>query len=211
LVWIYVQTAEDRAQAAEAPVTVLVATADIAAGTPASQLTGRTTMLALPKRLAATAVQSVDQISGQVASTLIVAGSPLYRGQFGGTADHLGPFTHHPGKIVISLSLGNPQRVAHLAHGMQVAIFLTANAKAGSGTKLLLSPVLVVDVGGDARGQSGSGVGGQIVSLEVDQAQAERLIQAQAGNVGQLWFALVGPDSQLTADQAPATGLDPAN
>jgi pilus assembly protein CpaB len=79
----YVQDARNEAVAGERRVKVLVTTTDVPAGTPASALTDKVKVTAVPAKVAADgAVRTLKQLKGKVTTADLVAGEQLVRARF---------------------------------------------------------------------------------------------------------------------------------
>ena len=79
----YVRGAEDRALAGEVVVDVLVADAEIAAGTPAEELAGRVRAERVPAKVAAAgAVADLSALEGRVAAIALLPGEQLVEDRF---------------------------------------------------------------------------------------------------------------------------------
>jgi pilus assembly protein CpaB len=86
----YVQGAKDRAVAGEKLVTVYVASDKIAAGTPSTEVADLVKTEKVPAKVRASdAVQSLDDIKGDVASIEVLPGEQLVRSRFVGAATAL--------------------------------------------------------------------------------------------------------------------------
>ena len=118
-----------------------------------------------------------------------------------------------PGKMAVAVELSDPARVVGLVRpSSMVAVFATVNdERRGEVTQVLLPKVQVLRVGqsvppGSRQTSSGAGakeeVAQQILTLAVDQAEAQKVIFAQKR--GQLWLALLRSDAE-TRDVAPTT------
>ena len=222
----YVSRANTRALAGLKAVTVLVAQQQIPAGTPAGTawqagwLRGET----LPaESVSADAIGSISADLGSlVMSTAVMPGQVLLRPMLV-AATQVSAGLAIPGSMVaVTIPLCLPEAVAgYLQAGSQVAIFdtfssgsisVSCDGSHGSQaaiveTRVVLPRVQVLAVGaaGSGQGGSSSGFGGGsqlsgsvLVTLAVDQANAERVIELT--ETGLPYLALLTPASQTVVD-----------
>jgi pilus assembly protein CpaB len=226
LVLAYVKGANARAVAGLKAVTVLVAQREIPAGTSAGaawqdgSLRGET----LPAQsVSAGAVSSITADLGSlVMSSDIMPGQVLLRVMLVRAAQTSGGLAIPAGLVAVTIPLCLPQAVAgYVQAGSQVAIFDTVSsqpmnpqqscsqlgqvrqAQASGQTRMLLPKVQVLALGTGSSGGSGTGAtsqaqGSVLVTLAVDQADAERVIQV--AETGLPYLALLTPDSQTGFD-----------
>jgi len=223
LVFLYVRGADNRAQAAEAPVQVLKATAVINAGesVTSAQAAGKIALSTVPKSQVLTgAVNTTSGMDSDVALTTVYPGEQIITSKFGAPGDQK-VLTIPDGDIAISVSLSDTGRVAgFVSPGANVAIFLTgqaagetentSSAAASSsastdGTKLLLPKVEVIAVGNtttisttstDASGATTTEtLPKTLFTLAVDQDQAQKVIYASSH--GDLSFGLLTDKSKV--------------
>ena len=227
LVLAYVKGANARAVAGLKAVTVLVAQREIPAGTSAGvawqdgSLRGET----LPAQsVSAGAVSSITADLGSlVMSSDIMPGQVLLRVMLVRAAQTSGGLAIPAGMVAVTIPLCLPQAVAgYVQAGSQVAIFDTVSsqpmnpqqscsqlgqvrqAQANGQTRMLLPKVQVLALGTGTSGGSGTGgatsqaQGSVLVTLAVDQADAERVIQV--AETGLPYLALLTPDSQTGFD-----------
>ena len=226
LVLAYVKGANARAVAGLKAVTVLVAQREIPAGTTADaawqdgSLRGET----LPAQsVSAGAVSSITADLGSlVMSSDIMPGQVLLRVMLVRAAQTSGGLAIPAGMVAVTIPLCLPQAVAgYVQAGSQVAIFDTVSsqpmnpqqscsqlgqvrqAQASGQTRMLLPKVQVLALGTGSSGGSGTGATSQaqgtvLVTLAVDQADAERVIQV--AETGLPYLALLTPDSQTGFD-----------
>jgi len=226
LVLAYVKGANARAVAGLKAVTVLVAQREIPAGTSAGvawqdgSLRGET----LPAQsVSAGAVSSITADLGSlVMSSDIMPGQVLLRVMLVRAAQTSGGLAIPAGLVAVTIPLCLPQAVAgYVQAGSQVAIFDTVSsqpmnpqqscsqlgqvrqAEASGQTRMLLPKVAVLALGTGSSGGSGTGAtsqaqGSVLVTLAVDQADAERVIQV--AETGLPYLALLTPDSQTGFD-----------
>jgi pilus assembly protein CpaB len=212
LIFVYVKNADDRAQADAAPVDVLVATQDVAAGTTAADASnaGAFEIQEVPTSAAAQgALTDISIISDQVALAPIFPGQQILAQMFGAPGSETG-LNVPKDKLAISVQLGDPERVAgFVAPGSDVAIFATVAATGatatGESTQVLLPKVEVIGVGAtslstqtvttDTGEQTTEEIPRTILTLAVDQKEAQRVINAQSA--GSLYFGLLGDEAKV--------------
>lgn len=214
-----VLSAESRAQdRISNPVTVAIATVDIPVGT-----TGETIRTHDMVRLVKMPKTSVpDDVLSEVTSELdtlvvtsnVAVGQLLLRANFGEDASVTGGLALPPGLMAVTVATGAPEQVAgYVQPGAQVAIFVTYPVVKPDGstnnterTRVLLPRVTVLAVG-QGRGASPtspatSSPGSVMVTVAVNQADAERLISAL--NAGTLYLGLLGDSVEVV----PGAGVD---
>jgi pilus assembly protein CpaB len=228
VVLAYVKGANARAVAGLKAVTVLVAQKEIPAGTSAGAawqdglLRGET----LPAQSVPTeAVGSITaDLDSLVMSSEIMPGQVLLRPMLVRAAQASGGLAIPAGMVAVTIPLCLPQAVAgYVQAGSQVAIFDTVSsqsmapqqscsqlgqvrqAQPSGQTRIVLPKVQVLAMSGGTSGQGGSGTGAGnqtqgsvLVTLAVDQADAERVIQV--AETGLPYLALLTPDSQTGFD-----------
>jgi pilus assembly protein CpaB len=225
VVLAYVKGANARAVAGLKAVTVLVAQKEIPAGTSAGAawqdglLRGET----LPAQSVPTeAVGSITaDLDSLVMSSEIMPGQVLLRPMLVRAAQASGGLAIPAGMVAVTIPLCLPQAVAgYVQAGSQVAIFDTVSsqsmapqqscsqlgqvrqAQPSGQTRIVLPKVQVLAMSGGTSG-SGTGAGNQtqgsvLVTLAVDQADAERVIQV--AETGLPYLALLTPNSQTGFD-----------
>ena len=216
LVFLYAQNVKDGALADQTPVKVLVATAEIPAGTTGSAAAnaGSFEQKEIPSAAAAqTAISDPAAIQDLVALGTIFPGQQIISQQWG-TEGQLTRLPLPEGKIALSLELGDPQRVAgFVSPGSTVAIFATG----GPRIRTLLSGITVIGVGATGLNAAPSQDGDQqtssaILTLAVTQAEAEKIIYAQGLSADPtysgLYFALMDENSEVEAGDP---GVDDTN
>ena len=204
-VYLYVNGVDQRAKADNSVVQVLVATAPIAAGTTAGQAE-RDRHLALRDYLRSSVEgfefrRDTVGITDQVALAPIAAGQPILTTQFGAAGQKVDPLIP-TGKLALSLNMTAAQRVAaFLDPGDKVTVFVTTGdgRTSGSVTRVLLPSVQVLGIGRrtalptsdpSAPAQADDGVDSSLLTLAVDQTEAQKLVFAQLN--GKLAFGLIG-------------------
>jgi len=221
LVWMYANRAEDAALAGQEPVQVLVATHTIEAGTTGAAISqdGSAELRKLPAAsVPPGAISDLTPVADQVAGVTIFEGQVLLSGMFGSQAQSGGGLTLPDGTMAMSVSLGDPQRVAGFVQpGSEVAIFVTASGMDGDEdpqTALLLRRAQVAAVGPSTVSANTSTTGSTtnteqipsaILTLALTQEQAQKLIQAQTA--GSLYLGLLN-DKSDTDEAASGTTTD---
>jgi pilus assembly protein CpaB len=225
LVVVYVRSADNRAQEQFDTVEVLRATQTIEAGESIEAATsaGKIASQAVPKnQVLDGAMQSVDSLTGEVAVTNIYAGEQILPAKFGGAAE--GQALAIPeGMQAISVELTNAARVSGFVNpGSEVAIYHIEPMSDGSSptgggagptgvVRMLLKRVLVLGVGSTSttttKTTTADGaatteeVPRTLLTVAVDQADAQRLMFASADSNGTLAFALLSDKSKTQADR----------
>lgn len=166
----YVDGANNRALAAEQPMSVLVAKAQIPAGMPVAEAMSKGSLgleQFARKAIPAGALRSSVGLRGEVALTTVYEGQVIMPGLFGQATAVASGISVPAGDVVISLALDEQHRVgSFLAPGSQVALFDTFTNRSATGqpfvqsgaglthnppddqvTRLLLPKVLVVATG----------------------------------------------------------------
>lgn len=204
LIFVYVKNADDRAQADAAPVDVLVATQQVAAGTTAADASnaGAFEIQTVPSSAAAQgALTDITIISDQVALAPIFPGQQILAQMFGAPGAAASGLSVPKDKLAMSVQLGDPERVAgFVAPGSDVTIFWTD----ATDTMVIIPKVEVLATGAttlstqvttDQTGESTTeAIPQTILTLETDQKQAQRIINGQAN--GALYFGLLGPGTK---------------
>jgi pilus assembly protein CpaB len=202
LIFVYVQNADERAQDDAAPVDVLVATQQVAAGTTAADASndGAFEIQTVPSSAQAEgALSDITIVSDQVALSPIFPGQQILAQMFGPPGGETDGLNVPKDKLAMSVQLGDPERVAgFVAPGSEVTIFWTpasgdptvviipkANVLATGATTLATQ--VVVDETGES---TTSEIPQAIITLEANQIEAQRIINGQAN--GELYFGLLG-------------------
>ena len=215
LVFLYVSKANDRALANQEPVSVLVAKAQISAGTTIEQAqsSGSIEERSMPKASVVDgALSNVDAIKDQVALTTIYPGQQIVSTLFGATAaaDNTSDLAIPQGDIAISYQFADPARVAGFVQpGSHVAVFLTASTAGGSATngqdftRVLLPKALVVAVGPttisppqDASQANLEQLPRAILTLALSQTDAQKLVYGSTK--GALYLGLLNDKSDIS-------------
>ncbi len=219
LVFLYVRGADNRAAAAQAPVQVLKAVAQINPGETlaAAQAAGKIQLGTVPREDALPgAVNSTAGLENEVALATIFPKEQIITGKFGAPGDQQ-VLTMPDGDIAISVNLSDTGRVAgFVSPGANVAIFMNGATSGGSSssgqtadsTRLLLPKVKVIAVGAttvtsrtttDPQGaQTTEQLPKTLFTLAVNQAEAEKIMYA-VGH-GELSFGLLNDKSKVKPD-----------
>ena len=222
LIFVYVKNADDRAQADAAPVDVLVATQGVDAGTTAADASnaGAFEIQEVPTSGAAEgALTDISIISDQVALAPIFPGQQILAQMFGAPGSESG-LNVPKDKLAVSVQLGDPERVAgFVVPGSEVAVFATLEAQVAGSTNntnvtaALLPKVEVIGVGAttlstqttttDEGESTTEEIPLAILTLAVDQKQAQKIINAQTG--GAIYFALLGETTKVRTGNPTTT------
>jgi pilus assembly protein CpaB len=211
MVFLYVRGADQRAQAAQAPVEVLKAVAVIDAGETLqqAQAAGKIELGAVPReQVLAGAVNSTETIGNQVALSTIFPNEQIIAAKFGEAGEQK-VLTIPDGDIAISVNLSDTGRVAGFVQpGAEVAVFWsspTAGSNGQDAVRLLLARVQVIAVGAttvisttttEPTGeQTTEQLPRTLFTLAVDQKEAERVMYAASR--GELSFARLTENSQV--------------
>ena len=226
LVFLYVRSADARAQESVDAVQVLTAAQPIEAGESYDDALAAGKIV--PKgvarsQLLANVATSPDSLSGTVALQKILVGEQIVTDKFGANAaEAASPLGIPDNKMAISVNLTDPDRVAGFVNpGSEVAIFVTkteggssatTGAAAGPRTKLLLPRVTVLGVGSTTpvttttTAEDGTQQTEQLprtlLTLALSQAEAQKVILAS--KTVDVTFALLTKDSDVE-EQAPTT------
>jgi pilus assembly protein CpaB len=217
LVFLYVRSADDRALAGQEQVQVLFATQQIPVGQSAETASTNGSLelrTVAANSVAEGALSDIDPIANEVALTTIFPGQQIVSAAFGDVTG-VSAIPIPDNLMALSLQLGDPERVAgFLGAGSEVAVFVTlsnpnpaaqGNDALSQQTSLLIPRVQVITVGNvQPVTQTTTTTDGQqnteeipraIVTLAVDQEQAQRLIFAS--QQGQLYFTLLTENSKV--------------
>jgi len=214
---IYAQAADGRAVAGQATQTVFIAKAAVPMGTTAAdavnqQLIVSEKVVAKGVPLGALTAVTAD-VAKLVATSPILPGEIIVASRFGALPTTANTQVIPAGKIAITVSLTDPQRIAPLLTPQShIVIFDTLGAKAGAAstasqeTRILLADVEVIGVGdqtaqptpsatADPAAQKGPG-NVALVTFAVSPADAQLLVHAvQTGNL--LYGGLLGTDVKV--------------
>ncbi len=216
MVYLYVRGADERAQAAQEPVEVLKAVAQIEPGESLSQAqaAGKLELLPVPReQLLEGVMDSVGESGSLVAVSRVFPNEQITSSKFGapGEQDQL---TLEKGEIAMSVQLTDTGRVAgFVAPGSEVAVFAS---KAGVSARLLLRGVTIIAVGqttvttatttADGGTQTTEQLPRTLITLAVEQKEAQKILGALAEGM-QIDFGLLNDQSKVK----PGTGTNPGN
>jgi pilus assembly protein CpaB len=191
---MYAQAADGRAVAGQATQTVFIAKAAVPMGTTAADAVNQ--QLMVPEKVVAKgvplgALKTVTaDIAKQVATSSILPGEIILASRFGALPSIANTQVIPAGKIAITVTLQDPQRIAPLLTPQShIVIFDTLGGKSGGAaltaqeTKILLPDVEVIAVGSQTAQPTPTATAG---------AQ-----QAAAGNSALVTFAVSPADGQL--------------
>lgn len=214
-IFLYVNGVDERAAAGYDLVELLVATAPIAAGTPAQDAEDlgafelrrftRDSVEGLP------ALRTISQIRDLVAVAPIAVGSPILATQFGSPGESA-VLPIPGGKLAVSLQLDDPQRVAGFVEpGSNVVVFFTSATPGSDGgqlsTRVLLPTVPVIAAGATTLVATEAGNGEQLtkalLTVAVDQKEAQKLVYAQDN--GKITFGLINSESDIDRTEPGTT------
>lgn len=225
-VFSYVSQVEAQTLTGAEPVDVLVASQRLASGTSGAAVAkGQLAQLVpMPRRAVPEgAITDLAAVGAQTLVSDVFAGEVLLRAKFADQSARTGNLVIPKGRIAMSVSMGDPERVAgFVVPGSEVAIFVTveaAEARApqtapgavqgdGSVTRLLLPRTSVIAVGPSTLQPVEEGVvdddvvAKAILTVALTQAEAERLVHAQ--QKGSLYMGLLS----ATSKTAPGEGVD---
>jgi pilus assembly protein CpaB len=220
VVFLFARGTENRALAAEQPVDVYVASQPIAKGTTLqAALDGglvSTTQVSAKLR-PADSITSTSGAAAMYAVNDISAQQMLVTQSFSVTPPATTPLEVPDGKMAVSVVLDDPAKVGpFLRPGSMIAIFETITlpskdpaAPAIRSTRLLLDRAQVLAVGPVTQTQqadAGSDAWqAQLVTVAVDQAQAEKLVQGV--QTGSPYMALLGANTVAH----PSDGVSDSN
>ncbi len=225
LVFMYANRAEEAAFAGQQPVEVLVATADVTAGTSGSAISreGSAELRTLPAAaIPDGALSDLTPVSNDVSLSTIFAGQVILRQMFGTEQQASGGLSLPEGTVAVSVQLGDPERVAGFVQpGSEVAVFTTASGVGGveeQQTALLLERVPVIAVGPTTVSTTSTSSGGTtnteeiptaILTLALTQEEAQKVILATS--TAQLYLALLGENSDVDAGTGGSTARNLLN
>jgi pilus assembly protein CpaB len=225
LVAIYVRGADERAEANAQVVSVLVASRGIASGRSLQaelDASSFTTQNVLAREKTTDVIADASQLAeladqGLVTLAPIAAGQVIQRGLFGKSAAAATDTALAAGQMRMAVQLADPNRSAgFLVANAHVAVFVTIGTGTTQKTGLVIDDVQVLSVGAapveparrsqqDASGTASTedAVPTTIVSLAVNQDQAQKLILAQ--KAGELYFAILRPNEKGDPNRTPTT------
>lgn len=211
MVFLYVRGADNRAQAAQAPVQVLKAVAQIDPGETleAAQAAGKLELGEVPSvQVLPGAVNTIDTLGSLVALSTIYPQEQIITAKFGSLGDQE-VLTLPDGTIAISVTLSDTGRVAgFVSPGDSVSIFMNGDIGGGrTGVRLLLPEVQVIAVGATtvisttttnpAGAQTTEQLPKTLFTLAVEQADAEKIMLAATS--GELSLGYLNDRSRVRA------------
>jgi pilus assembly protein CpaB len=211
-VLVYVRGTEDRVRAEARTSTMLVSTGMIPTGLSLAEAQAQGLLEETTVPAQNVPAGSLNQITTQTGPLLALADIPpgqvLFAAGFAAQLPDLGPIDVPEGMAAVTVQLNDPQRVGtFLRPGAQVAVFDTVavprtDTSAGEvrETRVLLPRITVLAVGAatvaaDAEGDAATSA---LITVAVDQKQAERLIHAS--QTGALTFALLDGTTTMRDD-----------
>jgi pilus assembly protein CpaB len=209
----YAQAADERARGDVETVEVFIAVGPVPKGSALSQAldSGLLRQRLLPRALVPADVEvNLREVPGEfVALHDIRAGQFAPSASFGSAEATTAGLPVPPGMMAVTITLPDPARVApFLRPGTQIAVFDTSEGTddAARTTRVLLPRVTVLGVGAATSATAeGEDDAGALITLALDQKQAERLIHRV--QTGSLYLALVNDAS----DVDPGPGVNDNN
>jgi pilus assembly protein CpaB len=233
LVFFWIRGAEQRAVDEQQPVTVLVSTATIPRGISLGDAVsgGLAQQTQVPANtVPAGAITSVSaDNTGLLALNNVNAGQILLSTNFVSTLPDISPVSIPDGLMAISIEMGDMQKVGNfLRPGSEVVVFDSysgsGNLPAGSGTgtgtggsssdlitRVLVNRAVVLGIGETASVPATNPDGtpttitpSSLITLGVDQSEAEKIIQAS--QTGSLYFGLLGNGTDVVGSNGTTAG-----
>lgn len=226
LVFFYTRGAEQRVLDEQQPVTVLVSSSTIPRGISLGDAVagGLAEQTQVPADMAPTGAISgvTPENSGLIAINQVNPGQILLSTNFAAELPDVTPVAIPDGLIAISISLGDVQRVGNfLRPGAEVVVFNSYSTGAapaegeattqGLTTRVLVDRALVLGVGETATAQTtnpdgtaATQVPSSLITLGVDQGEAEKIIQAS--QTGALYFGLLGDGTEIVLSNGTTDG-----
>ena len=221
LVFLYVRSADARAEDKIDAVTVLTASQPIASGESYDDAlaAGKITPKGVARSQLLQGVQtSADALKGTVALQNLLPGEQIVADKFGANAAEVAsPLGIPKDKMAVSVNLTDPDRVAGFVNpGSEVAVFVTTTeSDTGGRTRLLLDRVTVLGVGSttpvttttttEDGTQQTEQLPRTLLTLALDQEQAQKIVLAS--KTFDVTFALLTADS-VVAEQPTTTSTD---
>jgi pilus assembly protein CpaB len=211
MVYLYVQGADDRAMAAQAPVEVLTAVAQVEPGETLAeaQAAGKFQLSEVPaEQVLDGALVEVGDLGEQVALQRVFVGEQITASKFGSSGEQ-DVLAMPKGQVAISINVTDTGRVAgFVSPGSKVALFYSGALPPGGndGVRVLLPEVQVIAVGqttmttetnADGTPATAEALPSTLFTLAVDQREAEKVLYASTR--GELSFALKNEDSKVQA------------
>ncbi len=225
LVFFYTRGAEQRVLDEQQPVNVLVSTATIPRGISLGDASagGLIEQTQVPADMAPTGYLSAvtPENSAQLAINQVSPGQILLATNFAAELPDVTPVSVPDGLMAIAINLGDVQRVGNfLRPGAEVVIFnsYTSGAIDETGaatgdltTRVLVDRALILGVGETASvaatnpdGSTTAPVASSLITLGVDQAEAEKIILAS--QTGSLYFGLLGDGTEVVQSNGTTAG-----
>lgn len=215
MVYLYVQGADDRAKADQAPVEVLTAVAQIDPGETLAeaQTAGKLQLAEVPaEQVLEGALVEVGEMGDLIALQRVFVGEQVTASKFG-SAGEQDVLAMPKGQVAISINLTDTGRVAgFVSPGSKVALFYSGTLPPGGndGVRVLLPEVEVIAVGqttvttsttttAEGEQTTTEQLPRTLFTLAVDQKDAEKVIYASTR--GELTFALKNEDSKVKSSQ----------
>ena len=229
LVFFYIRGAEQRVISEQQPVTVLVSTATIPRGITLGDAVsgGLAETTQVPSDMAPSGALTgvTPENAGLLAINNVNPGQILLATNFVAELPDVTPVSIPDGLLAVSISLGDVQRVGNfLRPGAEVVIFNsytsgaavvaedgTTTTEAELTTRVLVDRALVLGVGEVATAQQTNPDGtttqqppSSLITLGVDQTEAEKIIQAS--QTGSLYFGLLGDGTEIVQSNGTTAG-----
>ena len=220
MVFLYVRSADSRAEANQQPLQVLKAVAKIQPGETLAdaQSAGKIQLGTVPKsQVLPGAINTTAGLDKSVALSTIYPNEQIISGKFGTPGDQQ-TLTIPDGEVAASVNLSDTGRVAgFVSPGAQVAVFLTTNGDASlpDATRIVLPKAKVIAVGDTTVvSTTKTDTGGEktteeipktLMTLALSQKDAQKV--TFAASRGDLSFALLTEKSTVKPD----TGTAPKN
>jgi pilus assembly protein CpaB len=221
LVFFYTRGAEDRALEGQQPVTILMSSALIPLGMTLGDANAngliKTSEITEKLKPAGSLSEVTSENAALVAQSDIAPGQILMSSSFGLAVPVSAPLEVPDGMMAVSISMEGPAKVgSFLRPGSEVAVFGTVTTPSdqiggqpGLSSRVLLDRVLVLAIGDVTAAQQSSATPeswqNTLVTLAVDQSQAEKLVQAT--RTGSLYMSLLADSTTLK----PSVGVSEQN
>jgi pilus assembly protein CpaB len=195
-VYAFTSSVDQRATLSKEPTEVLVAALQIPAGVSLgnAKAEGMLKTEVFPaSTVPAGALKSVDAKNQNLLATApIQPGSLLRSSDFAVTLNPSSALTLPAGTVAVSVELKDAQRLGtFLVAGSKIALLDNFTAAKGlTQTRVLVSSVLVLAVGGTTNSTGAASGNANLVTVSVSPEDALRIVQAQS--TGELWAVMVG-------------------
>lgn len=226
IVFVYTKGAEQRVIDEQQPVSVLVSTGVIPKGVSLGDAFagGLAEQTQIPSSMnpAGSIAAVTPENSALVSLTDVQPGQILLEGNFASELPEAVSIDIPDGQLAISITLGDPERVGNFVRpGSQIVVFNTytsseadveSGATPGLTTRVLLPQLTVLAVGDTTTSAPATNPDGTpvaqvpsaLLTLAVDQDQAERLIQAN--KTGALTLGLLGQGTEIRTTNGTTDG-----